>query len=276
MNIARNLPPADPSMRRAFVPTMGALHDGHRELMRAARDQVGDNGEVVVSVFVNPTQFAAGEDFDAYPRTMDADEAVCRREGVDLLYVPTVEDVYGTGEMDARVSVDPGPLGHELEGASRPDHFRGVLSVVALLFNKVQPAVAIFGEKDYQQLELIRRMNDDLGFGIDIVGVDTVRDGDGLALSSRNTYLSQAERSQATAIPRALSAVQESAHLGVESAREAALVVLNDAGVTIDYLEVRSPDFGTPPSFGEARLLIACVVGTTRLIDNCALELGKR
>jgi len=276
MNVTRDVLPLDPSKRRLFVPTMGALHAGHRELMRVARERAGDDGEVVVSIFVNPTQFGAGEDLDAYPRTREQDEAVCRSEGVDVLFAPTVDDVYGTRSMDARVTVEPGPLGLELEGTTRPTHFAGVLSVVALLFHKVRPDAAIFGEKDYQQLELIRRMNDDLGFGIDIVGVGTVRDDDGLALSSRNSYLSQDERRLASAIPRALTAAQNAAPSGANAARQAAVTILDDASMEIDYVDVRSNTLGSPPDVGAARLLVACRVGTTRLIDNCALDLGTR
>jgi len=253
---------------RAFVPTMGALHEGHRELMRVARERVGPHGEVVVSVFVNPLQFAADEDFDEYPRSLDADTSVCEAEGVDILYVPTVETIYGT---DPSITLDPGPLGAELEGAARPGHFAGMLTVVAILFHQVAPDLAIFGDKDYQQLELVRRMCRDLSIPTIIVGVPTVREADGLARSSRNAYLSVQERQQAAAIPRALAA--GSGSTDAEGVRAAATAELETAGLTIDYVEVRSCDLETITSKGEARLLVAVYAGNTRLIDNCPVHL---
>ena len=275
MIVTRILDSVDRVQRRVFVPTMGALHEGHRELIRMARRNAGSDGEVVVSVFVNPTQFAAGEDYDSYPRTMEADEALCRQEGVDILYAPSVDDIYGSSTRRSAVTIDPGPLGDELEGASRPGHFSGVLTVVAVLFAKVRPDASVFGEKDFQQLELIRRMNDDLGFGIDVIGVDTVRDADGLALSSRNSYLTDEQREDARAIPQALAAGQAAALAGPDAVVTAAQRVLDDAGITIDYLDVRGTDCEPLTSPGAARLFVACLVGTTRLIDNCAVELGS-
>ena len=275
MIVTRILDSVDRVPRRVFVPTMGALHEGHLELIRVARRNAGSDGEVVVSVFVNPTQFAAGEDYDSYPRTMEADEALCRQEGVDILYAPSVDDIYGSSTRRSAVTIDPGPLGDELEGASRPGHFRGVLTVVAVLFAKVRPDAAVFGEKDFQQLELIRRMNDDLGFGIDVISVDTVRDADGLALSSRNSYLTDEEREDARAIPQALAAGRAAASAGPDAVVTAAQRVLDDAGITIDYLDVRGTDCESLTSPGAARLFVACLVGTTRLIDNCAVELGS-
>lgn len=254
--------------RRAFVPTMGALHEGHRVLMRVARERVGAEGEVVVSVFVNPLQFGANEDFDQYPRTLDVDRAVCEAEGVDILFTPTVEEIYGT---QPSITLDAGPLGDELEGAARPGHFAGMLTVVAILLHQVAPAIAVFGDKDYQQLELVHRMCRDLSFPITIVGVPTVREEDGLARSSRNAYLSPEERIQAAALPRALKAGQASS--SVESVRKAVLMELQAAGLSIDYVEVRSSDLGPAPLEGEARLLIAAYAGSTRLIDNCAVTL---
>lgn len=275
MIVTRLLDSVDRVQRRVFVPTMGALHEGHRELIRVARRNVGSDGEVVVSVFVNPTQFAAGEDYDSYPRTMEADEALCRQEGVDILYAPSVDDIYGSSTRRSAVTIDPGPLGDELEGASRPGHFSGVLTVVAVLFTKVRPDAAVFGEKDFQQLELIRRMNDDLGFGIDVIGVDTVRDADGLALSSRNSYLTDEQREDARAIPQALAAGRAAASAGPDAVVTAAQRVLDAAGITIDYLDVRGNDCELLTSPGTARFFVACLVGTTRLIDNCAVELGS-
>lgn len=248
---------------RAFVPTMGALHDGHRELMRVAREYVGPEGEVVVSVFVNPLQFGANEDFDQYPRTLDADTAVCEAAGVDILYAPTVAGVYGSSPS---ITVDPGPLGDELEGAARPGHFAGVLTVVAILLHQVSPDFAIFGEKDYQQLELVRRMCQDLSFPVTVVGVPTVRESDGLARSSRNVYLSADERRCAAAIPRALEAGNEAS--SIEGIRTAVIDELNAGGLDVDYVEVRGNDLGPAAPNGDARLLVAVHAGSTRLIDN--------
>lgn len=253
---------------RAFVPTMGALHEGHRTLMRVAREHVGPEGEVVVSVFVNPLQFGAGEDFDRYPRTLEADAEVCAAEGVDVLYAPTVLGVYGDSPS---ITVNAGALGNELEGAARPGHFAGVLTVVAILFHQVAPQFAVFGEKDYQQLELIRRMSRDLSFPVTVVGVPTAREDDGVARSSRNAYLSASERRMASAIPRALEAARANTHVG--DIRETAITELQSAGLAIDYVEIRGVDLGPVPSRGEARLLIAVHAGSTRLIDNCPVML---
>ena len=181
----------------ALVPTMGALHEGHRTLVRAAKQRAAT---VVVSVFVNPTQFGPGEDFDRYPRTWDADLAALAEEGADVVFHPGVEEVYPAGALG--VTVDPGPLGGVLEGAVRPGHFAGVLTVVAKLFGLVRPDVALFGEKDYQQLTLIRAMARELALGVEVVGVPTVREDDGLALSSRNRYLSPEQRAAAVALSR--------------------------------------------------------------------------
>jgi len=232
----------------------------------------------VVSVFVNPTQFAPGEDFDRYPRTWDTDLAALAAEGADLVFHPPVDEVYPGG--DAVVTVEPGPLGRELEGASRPGHFRGVLTVVAKLFALVRPDVAVFGEKDYQQLVLVRRMSQDLFLGVDVVGVETVREADGLALSSRNRYLDQEERQRAGVLNRALRAAQDRAAYGLLAARSAAMHVLEEVPeLELDYLEIRSPDLA---DIGErhraepvpARILVAARIGTTRLIDNLPLTLG--
>lgn len=255
--------PASSGRQRAFVPTMGALHEGHRELIRVARECVGPEGEVVVSVFVNPLQFGAGEDFDRYPRTLESDTAVCEAEGVDVLYVPSVETVYGA---DPSITVNAGPLGDELEGVSRPGHFSGMLTVVAILLHQTAPKFAIFGEKDYQQLELVRRMCQDLSFPSTVVGVPTVREEDGLARSSRNVYLSDDDRRRASAIPRALAAGSTGA--SVREAQAAAMRELQSAGLDVDYVEVRSRDLGPAVPGDECRLLIAVYAGNTRLIDN--------
>ncbi|WP_221361432.1 pantoate--beta-alanine ligase [Streptomyces beigongshangae] len=189
--------------RRAVVMTMGALHEGHATLIRTARELAGD-GEVVVTVFVNPLQFGAGEDLDRYPRTLDADIKIAEQAGADAVFAPAVDEVYPGGEPQVRVSA--GPMGERLEGSARPGHFDGVLTVVAKLLHLTRPDVALYGQKDAQQLALIRRMVRDLNFGVEIVGVPTVREADGLALSSRNRYLSAGERRTALALSRALFA----------------------------------------------------------------------
>jgi pantoate--beta-alanine ligase len=225
-------------------------------------------------VFVNPTQFGPGEDLDRYPRTLDADLRACASEGVDVVFTPSVSEVYPRG-VSGNVTVDPGPLGGVLEGAARPGHFAGVLTVVAKLFGLVRPDVAVFGEKDYQQLALIRRMAADLCTGVEVMGGETVREGDGLALSSRNTFLVGEARSHATALSRALFAARDAAVDGAAAALAAATAVLDTAdGIDLDYLEITAPDLGPAPDHGPARALVAARVGSTRLIDNLALDLG--
>jgi pantoate--beta-alanine ligase len=255
-----------------LVPTMGALHEGHRALVRAARAR---GGSVVVSVFVNPTQFGPGEDFDRYPRTWDDDLTALAEEGADVVFHPGVDDVYPPGSLG--VTVHPGPLGAVLEGAVRPGHFAGVLTVVAKLFGLVRPDVAVFGEKDYQQLTLVRGMARELALGVEVVGVPTVREDDGMALSSRNRYLSAGQRSAAAALSAALRAGAAAGPRGADAVLAAARAVL--AGVAelpLDYLELTDPDLGPAPSTGPARLLVAARAGSTRLIDNLAVELGTR
>jgi pantoate--beta-alanine ligase len=255
----------------ALVPTMGALHEGHRTLVRAARERAGS---VVVSVFVNPTQFGPGEDFDRYPRTWDADLAALAEEGADAVFHPPVEEVYPPGALG--VTVHPGPLGDVLEGAVRPGHFAGVLTVVAKLFGLVRPDVALFGEKDYQQLVLIRAMARELALGLEVVGVPTVREDDGLALSSRNRYLSPEQRSTAAALPRALRAGAAAGPRGAGAVLAAAREVLAGAPELVpDYLELTDPDLGPAPGSGPARLLVAARAGSTRLIDNTPLHLSS-
>jgi pantoate--beta-alanine ligase len=253
-----------------FVPTMGALHEGHRTLVRTARERAGS---VVVSVFVNPTQFGPGEDFDRYPRTWDADLAALAEEDADVVFHPRVEEVHPPGALG--VTVDPGPLGSVLEGAVRPGHFVGVLTVVAKLFGLVRPDLAFFGEKDYQQLTLIRAMARELVLGTEVVGVPTVREDDGMALSSRNRYLSAGERTTAAALSRALRAGAAAGPRGADAVLAAARGVLATAtGLVPDYLELTDPDLGPIPAAGPARLLVAARVGSTRLIDNTAIDLG--
>jgi pantoate--beta-alanine ligase len=264
----------DRTGRVGFVPTMGALHEGHLSLVRRARAEVGDEGVVVVSVFVNPTQFGPGEDLDRYPRTLDADLAACARGGVDAVFTPSVEEMY-PGGTSGGIAVDPGPLGDVLEGASRPGHFAGVLTVVAKLFGLVRPDVAVFGEKDYQQLALIRRMARDLCLGVEVVAAATVREPDGLAMSSRNRYLEPEQRREATMLSRALFAARDAAGGGALAALDAARAQLRTSHVVdLDYLEITAPDLGPAPDSGSARMLVAARVGTTRLIDNIALDLG--
>jgi pantoate--beta-alanine ligase len=262
-----------PDERVGLVPTMGALHAGHAALLARARQEVGAAAPVVASVFVNPLQFAPGEDLDRYPRTFEADLALCAEQGVDIVFAPSVEEVYPGGLP--QVTVDPGPLGTVLEGSARPTHFRGVLTVVAKLFALVRPDVAVLGQKDYQQLTLIRRMVEDLCMGVEVVGAETVREPDGLALSSRNQYLDADQRWRAVAVSRTLFAARAAAKYGAAVAIDAARHELRHArGVDLEYLELTAPDLGPAPEAGPARLLIAARVGTTRLIDNVALELN--
>lgn len=259
--------------RVALVPTMGALHAGHAELVATARRNVTADDAVVVSIFVNPLQFAPGEDLDRYPRTFEADLEVCAEQGADLVFAPAAEEVYPGG--DPRVTVEPGPLGGELEGASRPGHFRGVLTVVAKLFGLVRPDLAVFGQKDYQQLVLVRDMVEDLCMDVEVVGAETIREPNGLALSSRNEYLSGEERMVAAVLSAALRAGATSGPHGEEAVLTAAHAVLaSQFGVQLDYLALRDPDLQTAPDSGAARLLVAARVGTTRLIDNVAVTLG--
>ncbi|MFT4287806.1 pantoate--beta-alanine ligase [Nocardioides sp.] len=258
----------------ALVPTMGALHEGHASLMRLAREHADT---VVVSIFVNPLQFGEGEDLDRYPRTLDADLVIAEKEGVDVVFAPAVEEMYAGGLGTAMTTVTPGDLADILEGASRPGHFRGVLTVVAKLFGLVRPDVAVFGQKDYQQLALITRMAADLNLGIEIIGAPTQREPDGLALSSRNRYLTADQRQTAAALSRALRAAQERAAYGVPAARRAAKSVLKgEPGIELDYLALRAPDLGEiadhPEPGSQGRILVAAKVGATRLIDNMELR----
>jgi pantoate--beta-alanine ligase len=254
----------------ALVPTMGALHEGHRTLVRAAREQAGS---VVVSVFVNPTQFGPGEDFDRYPRTWDDDLAALAEEGADVVFHPQVDDVYPPGSLG--VTVEPGPLGSVLEGAVRPGHFAGVLTVVAKLFGLVRPDEAFFGEKDYQQLVLIRAMARELALPVTVTGVPTVREDDGMALSSRNRYLSPEQRATAAAVSAALRAGAGAGPQGPDAVLAAARAVLDEHPQLVqDYLELTDTDLGPVPATGPARLLVAVRAGGTRLLDNAPIRLG--
>lgn len=256
--------------RVVLVPTMGALHDGHLALVRAAKRVPG--AVVVVSIFVNPLQFGAGEDLTAYPRPLDDDLALLRTEGVEVVFAPTAADMYPHGQ---RTTVVPGPLGAELEGASRPTHFAGMLTVVLKLLQIVRPDRAFFGEKDYQQLVLVRQMVDDLDVDVKIVAVPIVREPDGLAMSSRNRYLDEVQREQAGALSAALLAGMYGASRGTAEALEAARAVLVEVpALEVDYLEVRDTWLGPAPVEGVARLLVAARLGRTRLLDNIAIDIG--
>jgi pantoate--beta-alanine ligase len=280
-----------------LVPTMGALHDGHRALLRRARQLAGPCGAVAVSIFVNPLQFGPNEDLGSYPRTLDPDLAACQAEGVDLVFAPSVREMYPQEQL---IRVDPGPTGQILEGEFRPGFFHGVLTVVLKLFSLVRPDIAVFGQKDAQQLVLVRRMCADFGLGIEIEAVPTVRAADGLALASRNTYLSPQERAVAPVLYRALSAGAAAAGAGPAAVLAAAQAVLDrpvpdaavpddsvpddavpdDAVPRVDYLALADARSYAPvlpddlDFHGQAVLAIAARVGTTRLIDNVIVELG--
>jgi pantoate--beta-alanine ligase len=263
--------------RVMLVPTMGALHDGHLTLVRAAKRVPGS--VVVVSVFVNPLQFGAGEDLDAYPRTLDNDLALLRAEGVEIAFTPSAAAMYPDG---LRTTVQPGPLAAELEGDARPTHFAGVLTVVLKLLQIVRPDRVFFGEKDYQQLVMIRQMVSDLNVDTHVVGVPTVREADGLAMSSRNRYLDAQQRELAVALSAALTAGAHAATHGVQAALDAARAVLDATpGLVVDYLELRDAELGQLPHDGlngfsvSGRLLVAARLGTTRLLDNVAIQIGN-
>ena len=254
-----------------LVPTMGALHDGHAALIDAARRQCET---VVVSVFVNPMQFDQAADLERYPRPIEADVALCERLGVDLVWNPPVSEVYPDGP--SQVWVTAGALANQLEGPNRPGHFDGVLTVVTKLFAAVRPDRAFFGEKDYQQLTLIRRMVLDLGSAVRICPVPTVREADGLALSSRNVFLSADERQSALALSAALFEARRAAEQGASAGETVAAArqrIARAPEVQLEYLELRDPELGPAPERGAARLLVAARIGKTRLIDNVALEL---
>ena len=255
-----------------LVPTMGALHKAHGELIRVARDAAGKRGEVAVSIFVNPLQFEPGSDYNRYPRAEKADEEFCRNAGVDLLFRPSADEVYA---HDRSTFVEETSLSSTLEGKSRPGHFRGVCTVVAKLFNILAPDAAVFGEKDFQQLAIIRRMVRDLNFNIDIIAVPTIREEDGLACSSRNQYLNSDARNQASVLYKAL---QAAANSGKKSASEIVAVareVINEAPLArIDYVELVHADTLQPVQAAgpSTALLVAVIFGKTRLIDNIRLR----
>jgi pantoate--beta-alanine ligase len=257
----------------AVVMTMGALHEGHATLIRTARRRAR---HVIVTIFLNPLQFGPREDLSRYPRTFDADMAICRGAGVDLVFAPTPDVVYQDGDPGVRISA--GPLGDVLEGQARPGHFDGMLTVVAKLLHLTRADSAYFGQKDAQQLLLIRRMVRDLDFPVDVVSVPTVREADGLAMSSRNTYLTQSDREVALCLSQALTAGAEAAPEGPSAIRRAARgVLVAEPLALIDYLVLVHPTTleDVPEWYrGEALLAVAGRVGTTRLIDNLPIRVG--
>jgi pantoate--beta-alanine ligase len=263
--------------RRVLVPTMGALHKGHTELIRVAREHAGCDGEVAVSIFVNPLQFEPGRDYERYPRPEKADEEFCRNAGVNFLFRPRVLEMYAE---DRSVFVEESSLSKILEGKSRPGHFRGVCTVVAKLFNILAPDAAVFGEKDFQQLAIVRRMVRDLNFKLDIIAVPTVREDDGLACSSRNQYLNADERKQAAVLHRALLAAKagcgDPGHTGKPAKEIVDLVqktITDEPLAQIDYVELvdteslQAIEVVRPNSV----LTLAVFFGKTRLIDNIRL-----
>jgi pantoate--beta-alanine ligase len=253
----------------ALVPTMGALHAGHLALIAIAKAKAT---RTVASIFVNPKQFAPSEDLDRYPRRERADAKALTEAGCDLLWLPPVEAMYPDGFV---TNISVAGVSEPLDGAARPGHFDGVATVVAKLFNQVRPDVAVFGEKDFQQLAVIRRLNADLDFGIDIVGAPTQRDDDGLALSSRNLYLTPEERTAAVVLPRALGEAADAIGAGTDAdeALAKARGRLESAGFAVDYVELADAEtLGAPAADRPRRLLAAARIGTTRLIDNIAVE----
>lgn len=263
---------------RACVPTMGALHAGHLQLVKEARKIVGDSGQVVVTIFVNPTQFGANEDLTSYPRSLPEDIALCTEAGVDLVFAPLVPEMYPDGAtLNSMTSVLPGPVGEILEALDRPDHFAGMLTVVAKLFNITQPKHAFFGEKDYQQLALVKNMVRDLNMPVTVHGVSTVRDADGVALSSRNANLSAVDRHVARSIPVALAAAQNLA--GTVAGKLGLAQELLSEKIEIMYLEALSNDLSARLDSSmvadSGRILFAGRVGTTRLLDNCNVSAGN-
>ncbi len=267
------------SRSRALVPTMGALHRGHTSLFDIARESAGPDGDVVATIFVNPTQFGPNEDFDAYPRQMKQDLDKCEAHGVDLVFTPEAASMY---EGDASISIHEDAVSSSLCGSSRPGHFDGVCTVVAKLFNLTQPDAAVFGEKDFQQLAVIRRMVRDLDFPIKIIPGPTVREEDGLALSSRNAYLTPAEREQAPIIRKALlAAISGIADGGFGTVEEALLFARQTIEMAslaeIDYLEAFHhtsliPLSGPVEEKAEVRIATAVFFGKTRLIDNIGIS----
>ncbi|MER6217569.1 MULTISPECIES: pantoate--beta-alanine ligase [unclassified Streptomyces] len=259
LNTAEELHRLPRTGRRAVVMTMGALHEGHATLIRTAREQAGPGGQVVVTVFVNPLQFGANEDLDRYPRTLDADLAIAAAAGADAVFAPSVDEVYPGGDPQVRITA--GPMGERLEGATRPGHFDGMLTVVAKLLHLTRPDLALFGQKDAQQLALIRRMVTDLNFPVEVAGVPTVREEDGLALSSRNRYLSPAERLTALALSRALFAGRD------RLAAQAALRARAEAAPATDERATALARLGEIRASADAHAVSAAATGAAGLPD---------
>ena len=260
-----------PKKPRVLVPTMGALHRAHGELIRRARERAGNDGELALSVFVNPLQFEPGSDYERYPRPKEADENFCRTAGIDLLFRPSAQEMYAENRS---VFVEEKSLANALEGKARPGHFRGVCTVVAKLFNILGPEAAVFGEKDFQQLAIVRRMVRDLNFNIDIIAVPTVREADGLACSSRNQYLTSAEREQSVVLYRALMAAKNGAAGSAREIIDIARSVIDEAALAqIDYIELVDADTLQPIDSvrPNSLLAVAACFGKTRLIDNIQL-----
>ena len=262
--------PRPSAPRRVLVPTMGALHRGHLELIDAARQAAGHDGEVVVSIFVNALQFAPGSDYEIYPRPHQQDEQLCRNAGVDLLFLPAASEMYAA---DDSVRVDEIALSQVLEGKSRPGHFKGVCTVVTKLFNIIAPTAAVFGEKDFQQLAIIRRTVRDLKFRTEIIAVPTVREADGLACSSRNQYLDAAEREQASVLHKALTSAREMKGSAADVLARVREIIAKAPLARIDYVALVNADTLEPVDTAEPNsvLVLAAYFGTTRLIDNVRL-----
>ncbi|PYJ23235.1 MAG: pantoate--beta-alanine ligase [Verrucomicrobia bacterium] len=274
MRIITTIPEAQSlprSNRLVVVPTMGALHKAHAELIRVARKHAGRDGEVAVSIFVNPLQFEPGSDYERYPRSEKADEEFCRKAGIDFLFRPSAAEMYAD---DRSVFVDESFLSNVLEGKSRPGHFRGVCTVVAKLFNILAADAAVFGEKDFQQLAIVRRMVRDLNFKVEIIGVPTVREEDGLACSSRNQYLNLEERKEAAVLYKALRAAVNGGKKSAADVVAVARKVIAEAPLArIDYVELVSAETLRPIQMAgpNSVLVLAVFFGKTRLIDNICL-----
>ncbi|NKF49537.1 pantoate--beta-alanine ligase [Shewanella sp. WXL01] len=257
----------------AFVPTMGNLHQGHLTLVKNAKQQAD---VVVVSIFVNPMQFGQNEDFDGYPRTYEQDSKALIEVGADLLFMPTPDIIYPKG-LDKQTFIEVPEIGDEFCGATRPGHFRGVATVVNKLFNIVQPDVALFGRKDFQQLLIIKTMVEDLSMPIEIIGIDTIREPSGLAMSSRNGYLTADEKQRAAKLKQAMDYIAQGLQQGEELAnvRQHAIEMIEQVGFKLDYIEVRSAVTLKPANAGDKQLVIlaAAYLGKARLIDNMVFEL---
>jgi pantoate--beta-alanine ligase len=259
------------------VFTMGALHSGHAKLIEVAKEYVAQNlngqGKVVVSIFVNPTQFNSPADLSNYPRTLDADLVICDAAGADAVFIPTASEMYPAGET--KIGLTHYQIGNDLEGASRPGHFEGMLTVVTKLLNITKPVATFFGEKDFQQLVLVKQLVSDLNMEINVIGVPTVRDQDGFALSSRNKRLSQAQRDLASQIPATLTLLKRSISEGHELTNAiniATEYLTNFPEIKIDYLELRNQQLGKPSNTDSVRALIAVQIGEIRLIDNMTVR----